>query len=258
MLGNFKRPASLSILISCFLSLFLLNAVLVQAAIVVSPSYVNATVTTAQTDPIIQTIGIVDDGGQNFWWTASWNQDWMELDTLSGNATCSYFTQLTIRPEGLSEGPHDGTITIHTGLDILTVSVLLVIQAQAPSPTPGEVRVTPESVQVTVTPEQTEPIMWAIHLFDDNHANFGWTATWDQSWMELGTASGSGNPTYVLQLNIRPEGLTEGTHNGTITIHTDSGDLTVDVTLVIQSQAPSPTPGQVKVTPASVQVTVTP
>ncbi len=235
-LGNAGRPASLSILISCFLSLFLLNAVLVQAAIVVSPESVNVTVTTVQTEPIIQTISIVDDGQNTFSWTASWDQDWMELETLSGENATSYSTKLTIRPEGLSEGTHNGTITIHTNLGDLTVSVTLTIE-QA-----GQVRVTPESVRVTAITGQIEPITRAIHLFDDNHANFGWTATWDQSWMELDTASGSGSSSYALLLTIRPEGLSEGMHNGTITIYTASGNLTVSVTLDIQVQPPDPPP----------------
>jgi hypothetical protein len=250
-LGNAGHFASLSILISCFLSLFLLHAELAQAAIVVSPSSVNVTVTTVQTDPIIQTISIVDDGQNTFSWTASWDQDWMELDTLSGQNATSYSTKLTIRPEGLTEGTHNGTITIYTASGNLTVSVTLNIQA--PSPTPGQVRVTPESVHVTAITGQIEPITRTIHLFDDNHANFGWTASWDQDWMELDTPTGAGSSSYALLLAIRPEGLTEGTHNGTITIYTASGNLTVSVTLDIQAQ-PSPPPPASSTPPVKVVV----
>ena len=240
--GNAGRPTSLSILISCFLALFLLNAVLVQAAIVVIPSSIEVSATVGDATSITPTINIIDDGGSGFYWWA-WvdHPQWMELNPEEGNATTgSGSTTLTINPEGLSAGTHNGIITIHTASGDQTVNVTLEIQAQPPDPSPGQVRVTPESVQVTVTPEQTEPITRAIHLFDDNHVNFGWTATWDQSWMELDTPTGTGSSSYAMLLTIRPEGLSDGTHNGNITIYTDSGDLTVNVTLVIQAQPPDP------------------
>jgi hypothetical protein len=156
-LGNAGRPASLSILISCFLSLFLLNAVLVQAAIVVSPESVNATVTTVQTDPITRTISIVDDGQAAFVWTAVCDQDWMELNPLGGNATTGFdSTTLTIRPEGLSEGTHNGTISIYTSLGDKTVSVTLDIQAQPPPPPPPPPPSPSPLVKVVVSPGELQ------------------------------------------------------------------------------------------------------
>jgi len=240
--GNAGRPAYLSIMISCFLSLFLLNAVLVQAAIVVSPSSVDVTVTTVQTDPIIQTIGIVSDDNATFKWTASWDKDWMELDTLSGENETSYPTKLTIRPEGLSEGTYTGTITIYwndgTSSDNETVNVTLEIELDR---APGQVRVSPDTVQVTATTGQTDPITRTIHLFDDNLANFEWTATWDKDWLELDPSSGNATSySYDIQLKIKPEGLSEGTHNGIVTIFltdskfiTDSNSTELTITLEI-------------------------
>jgi predicted aspartyl protease len=231
-LGNAGRSASLSILISCFLCFFLLHAVSVQADIVLSPDTVQVTATTGQTDPITRTIHLFDDNLANFEWTATWDKDWLELDPSSGDGSSTYNPQLTINPEGLSEGTYTGTITIHTDLGDLTVNVTLEIKRA-----PGQVRVSPDTVQVTATTGQTDPITRTIHLFDDNLANFEWTATWDKDWLELDPSSGNATSySYDIQLKIKPEGLSEGTHNGIVTIFlTDSNStqLTIDVTLEI-------------------------
>jgi len=220
---------------------------LVQAAIVVSPSSVNATATLEQTKEIRRTISIVSDGNTTTSWTASWDKDWMELDPASGGITSAYSsnsTTLTIRPEGLTEGTHSGTISIKSSNGDKTVNVTLQI---------CPVRVIPESIQVTAPLGQTKPITRIISIVNGGQESFSWTASWDMDWMELDTLSGENNNSYSTTLTIQPEGLIEGTHSGNVTIHAwgDKIDVTkiVNVTLEIQTSVE----GELGVTPLNLE-----
>ena len=248
-LRNAGRSLSLSILISCFLCFFLLHAVSVQADIKVAPSKIDV-VAVENGNTIDYTVSIYNSNATdgNFTWAAGPDRDWITLDPdkSDGNVTeetgYSDTMKVTIDPEGKPVGSYSGHVyvsAIQYGTEYpLTIDVTLEIE---PERAPGQVRVGPDTIQVTVTTEeQTDPITRTIHLFDDNLANFEWTATWDKDWMELDPSGGDGNYTYDLQLTIRPKGLSEGTHNGIVTIFltdskflTDSNSTELTITLEI-------------------------
>ncbi|MGB9496697.1 MAG: aspartyl protease family protein [Dissulfuribacterales bacterium] len=241
-LGNAGHFASLGILISCFLSLFLLHAELVQAKIVVSPQSVHVTVTTEQTDEIERTISFFDDGGAAFNWTASWDQGWMSLDPTSGNATAgsSNSTTLTILPEGLPEGTYNGNVIISAGSDNETVSVTLDIQALPPAPAPGSVVVSPGELQFYVTQEQLanpEPITVQVKGTNSTGeiTDFYWVASKSDQWIILnGNADsiaesnyGSGSFTVGIDINQLLEN--QNIYGGNVTIY--DGNVTVTATV---------------------------
>ena len=241
-LGNAGHFASLGILISCFLSLFLLHAELVQAKIVVSPQSVHVTVTTEQTDEIERTISFFDDGGAAFNWTASWDQGWMNLDPTSGNVTAgsSNSTTLTILPEGLPEGTYNGNVIISAGSDNETVSVTLDIQALPPAPAPGSVVVSPGELQFYVTQEQLanpEPITVQVKGTNSTGeiTDFYWVASKSDQWIILnGNADsiaesnyGSGSFTVGIDINRLLEN--QNIYGGNVTIY--DGNVTVTATV---------------------------
>jgi hypothetical protein len=241
-LGNAERPAPLSILISCFLSLFLLHAVLAQAAIVVSPQSVHVTVTTEQTDEIERTISFFDDVGAAFNWTASWDQGWMELDPTSGNATAgsSNSTTLTILPEGLPEGTYNGNVIISAGSDNETVSVTLDIQALPPAASPGEVVVSPGELQFYVTQEQlTNPEPITVQVKGANSTgeitDFYWVASKSNQWITLNGSADSiaesnyGSGSFTVGVDINQLLENQNIYGGNVTIY--DGNVTVTATI---------------------------
>ena len=241
-LGNAGHFASLGILISCFLSLFLLHAELVQAKIVVSPQSVHVTVTTEQTDEIERTISFFDDGGAAFNWTASWDQGWMNLDPTSGNATAgsSNSTTLTILPEGLPEGTYNGNVIISAGSDNETVSVTLDIQALPPAPAPGSVVVSPGELQFYVTQEQLanpEPITVQVKGTNSTGeiTDFYWVASKSNQWIILnGNAdsiaeSNYGSGSFTVGVDINQLLDNQNIYGGNVTIY--DGNVTVTATV---------------------------
>ncbi|MCK4604631.1 MAG: hypothetical protein KAU41_08090, partial [Deltaproteobacteria bacterium] len=241
-LGNAGRPASLSIMISCFLSLFLLHAELVQADIVVFPESVQVTATLGQTEEIERDIQIASDDVDGFTFTVTWDENWMEVSPLGeGFPILAITTHLTINPAGLSEGTHNGTIYFHieypAGSDNVTtktVSVTLDIQAPPPPPPPPpppsplvKVVVSPGELQFYVTQEQLtnpDPItVWvngfatddgcATTTFSQEQANveFAWIASKSDQWITL---------------NGNPDSIVKNTHgNGSFTVGVDINQL---------------------------------
>ena len=116
--GNIGRSKSVCVLISSFLTLFLLHALSVQAApIGVGPStvYVVISEDDENTEPYMVSIYDSDANGGNFTWEAWSNQGWITLDPDSsdGNVTHSDSMTLTIDPIGVPVGIYTGTVSVN-------------------------------------------------------------------------------------------------------------------------------------------------
>ncbi len=220
-LENVGRPASLSILISCFLSLFLLHAVLVQAEIVVNPTAIKV-IAFKDGGPTNYMVSIDDNASTNgFTWTAGSDRGWIKLDPYEGNVTAGSSvnsTKLTIDPAGMPVGSYSGTAYINVlqrskAPTSKEIDVNLDIQALPPEPSPGTLVVSPGELQFYVTQEQLtnpEPITVQVNAANSTSeiTDFYWVASKSDQWITLNTLNG--NPDSIVGKTVGDKSFTVG------------------------------------------------
>jgi predicted aspartyl protease len=258
--GNIGRSKSVCVLISCFLTLFLLHAVSVQASpFRVGPSTIQI-IASGHDEAIKYMVSIYDSNASsgNFTWTAGTDRGWITLDdySSSGNVTNHYADiKLNINPEGKLVGSYSGHVyvsAIQHGTEYpLTIGVTLEIE---PSKS-VELGVSPLNLEFVAKKSEPPPIQ-SLRVFNitEEYDEFVWSAVASDWWILLydGHSCNSGgssgfSPTSSVSCNsigcqcfdvsIDSESMQPGNYNGTITIYSnleDNSTITINVTATVE------------------------
>lgn len=165
----------------------------------------------------VGTLGVTTSGGS--WLTA----------TPSGNTV-----SVSVNTASLASGKYSGAVTISaTGFLSASVPVSLTL-------TGNNVVATPSTFNINATVGgEPDPKPHVVNVYDEIGSNFSWTATSDQTWLVLSSASGKGKST--LSFVVDPTKLTAaGSFTGHITITDTSNATTSTVTVNLTATAPAP------------------
>ena len=241
--GNIGRSKSVCVLISCFLTLFLLHAVSVQAApIEVGPSSVYVVTSDAGT-PVTRMVNIYDtnpsDG--NFTWEAWSDRGWITLspDSSDGNVTHSDSMTLTIDPIGRPVGIYTGTVSVNATQGAYSVLRTIDVTLEIEPSVSGELGVSPLNLEFVAKKSEPPPVH-SVRVFNktDEYDEFVWSAVASDWWILLydGHSCDSGgssgfSPTSSVSCNsigcqcfnvsIDSKKMEPGDYNGTITIYSN-------------------------------------
>jgi len=233
---------SLSILISCFLPLFLIHAVSVGAApIGVGPDTVYVVISEDDHDTTDYMLSIYDSDayGGNFTWEAWSDQGWITLpDSSDGNVTHSDSITLTIDPIGKTVGIYTGTVSVNatqgTYSVLHTIEVTLEIQPEEN----GDLGVSPLNLDLVAKKSEPPPVQ-SLRVFNstDEYDEFIWSAVASDWWILLydghscDAVSSGFSPTTSISCNsigcqcfdvsIDSKNMEPGEYNGTITIYSN-------------------------------------
>lgn len=176
----------------------------------VSPSALSFAGTAGGTNPSAQSATVSTTAP----WAAASNQGWLTVSPASGTGNGSFSIGANLA--GLAAGSYSGTITVTapgaTGSPQMIGVTLTVTAAAVP---PG-VSATPPSLSFGATAGGANPSSQAITISNSGGGTLNWTASKTQSWLLLGTTSGTG--TSVLSVQAVTGSLAAGTYTDTVTI----------------------------------------
>ncbi|MBW1718066.1 MAG: clan AA aspartic protease [Deltaproteobacteria bacterium] len=242
--GNIGRFKSACVLISCFLALFLLNTVSVQASpIGVGPSTVYVVVSEDSDNAETHMVSIYDSDANdgNFTWEAWSNQGWITLDSNSsdGNVNHSDSMTLTIDPIGRPVGIYTGTVSVNATQGTYSVLQTIDVTLEIEPSKSGELGVSPLNLEFVAKKSEPPPIQ-SLRVFNriDEYDEFVWSAVASDWWILLydghscDSGGGSGfSPTSSVSCNsigcqcfdisIDSESMQPGSYSGTITIYSN-------------------------------------
>ncbi|MBI4690452.1 MAG: FG-GAP repeat protein [Nitrospirae bacterium] len=206
-----------------------------------SPQNMSFTVDEGGPNPSPQTLSITNKGnGQILNWTAAADSTWLAVNPSSGAVENSIVdsavvpgsgssqVQVSVNATSLLEGTYKGVVTIKTTTGIIgTVSVDLTV-----NPSYGILNVSPASLSFKAQQGGTIPPSQKIYISNTGNKTMNWSASVDQTWINLDPVSGTDNSTINITTGI--SALSAGTYNGKITIMADRAQgspATVNVNL---------------------------
>ena len=254
--GGFISP---SILIPCFLFLFLLHAVSVVAApLGVGPDTVYIVISEDDPEPEEYMLSIYDSdaNGGNFTWEAWSDQGWITLpESSDGNVTHSDSITLTIDPIGKSVGTYTGTVSVNATQGAYSVLQTIDVTLEIELAKSGDLGVSPLNLEFAAKKSEPPPVQ-SLRVFNstDEYDEFVWSAVASDWWILLydGHSCDSGSscgfsPTTSISCNsigcqcfdvsIDSENMQPGDYNGTITIYSnleDNSTAIINVTAKVE------------------------
>jgi len=180
--------------------------------------------------PSTQALNFSDSGGNSYSWSAqilyTSGSNWLQLNggsTASGASLPGSMTVGVQSPGSL--GTYNATIRITGGGKTLDVPVSLTFRSPS-------ISVSPSSMAFTTTAGTTGSL--TAQTATISGSNIAWTASANQSWVQLSKTSGTGPDTFTVNANVT--GLASGTYNATVTVADTIGGTpsTIAVTLYAQ------------------------
>ena len=202
-------------------------------------------------NPAPQYINIKNSGESTLNYSISDNANWLNVSPASGSSTGQEITHtVSVNIGGLGEGAYKGTITItdsNANNSPQTVGVTLAISKKPPP----EIWVSPTSMTFSGEVGGSNPSSQNMVIRNNGEETLNYTISDDSNWLSVKPASGSSTGQDIVHtVSVNISGLSEGTHNGTITI-TDANAVNspqkVGVTLNLGKQ----TPPEISVAPSS-------
>jgi hypothetical protein len=187
-------------------------------------------------DPPIHEVVIQNSGGAELNWTASSDAAWMTFARGAGTlaAGASETDTVVISVDGLAVGGYTGTLTISGNA-------------------PNSPQILAATLSVTLSPsialsgtlefeayEGDDPDAAELTVSNVGGGTLHWTASADQAWVTLASASGdltSGSDATV-GVEVDGSGLSAGTHTAVISVsgNADDSPQTVDLEFVVQAR----------------------
>ena len=132
---------------------------------------------------------------------------------------------------GLGAGTYTGTITVNSNAGSQNVTVTLQLTAEP------LLTMLSTSESFTAVWGGSNPDDEAFGIANSGTADLTWTASDNRSWMWLDRTSGTLEPggIKVISINVDITGMSAGTYTGTITVNSNGGSGTVNVSLAIQT-----------------------
>jgi uncharacterized protein (TIGR03437 family) len=175
---------------------------------------------------------------------------WLTIQPSSGTVPGSI--TISANPAGLATGDYAGTITVTSTGAANSPLIIPVVFGVTSTTAPG-LTATPASLTFTQTPGGAAPPAQTLQLNAPTSTSFTATATTagGGSWLSVNPASGQ-VPGTVSVIVSNTSALTAGTYNGTVTLSSTSGNITVPVTLTVGT---SGTNSPLTATPAALTFT---
>ncbi|MFH1891179.1 MAG: T9SS type A sorting domain-containing protein [Candidatus Zixiibacteriota bacterium] len=187
-------------------------------------------------NPATQALNISNIGDGTLNWTVVDDAAWLTLNPASGTDAGS--VTLTVDITGLTANTYNANITVSDPAatnDPVTVPVTLVV-----APPPPTILVDPTSFTFGAVEGGSNPANQALAISNSGGGTLNWTVSKTQAWLTLNPASGSGNGSSTLSINIT--GLTAGTYKDTVTASDPAATndpVKVPVTLNIAEPPPT-------------------
>jgi len=185
----------------------------------------------SSTMPSTQTV--VVSGTAGLAWTATSDQPWVLLSTVSGTVPST--PVMSVSPAGLGVGAHGAVVTFTGGGVTSTVATTLNVTAPALTATPASVSLGGESGHDLGGRD--------VQLVLSTGANaFAWSAAGAPTWLKISPPSGTvSGAAQTITLSPDATGLAAGTYTGSVTLTADVNGTpvatSVPVTLTLDAHA---------------------
>jgi len=183
--------------------------------------------------PPSQNVTVSNDGAGQLSWSASADQSWIVLGSLSGVVDAGTASTLSVGVDstGLPPGDYNGTVTVSSaGGTTHTVSVTLTVTP------PPVLTVTPSALSFAAEEGGSNPASQGVvvSLINAGPDSF-WTASSDATWLSFNPVQAGSGSTDVF-VNVDVSGLAAGIYIGHITVESagaEGSPAVVTVTLDI-------------------------
>jgi len=213
------------------------NPPAVNPTLQVSPTNLTFNMTQGGSNPTALPLNVTNSGTGSLTWSASESLAWLSLSSSSGTAPSA--VNVSIDGSGLSAGTYTGTITISSNGGNQTVTTTLTVNPPAVNPT---LQVSPPSLIFNMTQGGSNPTTLPLNVTNGGTGSLTWSASESLAWLSLSSSSGTAPST--VNVSIDGTGLSAGTYTGTITISSNGGNKTVNVTLNVTAPTVTPGPGK--------------
>jgi hypothetical protein len=173
-------------------------------------------------------------------WNATWDQQqvpWLQLTPASGRIQAPASQKITVSASSanLKAGTYKALITFTNSLNAQTVNLNIILTIQA-----GCLKATPTSLTFVGTAGATDPAPQTVTLNNCGLAGT-WKAAANSNWLSVKPTSGSidqnGTQAVAVAVAIASQKLAAGTYQGQILLSNESSQVTIPVTLTVQSPA---------------------
>lgn len=186
------------------------------------------------TETTSRSMEISNTGEKTLEWTASVSDSWITLSDVSGslNPTEDQSISVNVNRTDLEAGQYTGTINFSGNGGSAAVSISMEVVAGNAQPV--------LEVSETSFDFGLEVNSFDVSINNTGNADLDWTATSSDSWLTLSRSSGTVSPTgsQGLTLNVGRDGLSEGNFTATVTISSNGGESTLNVSMDVPSQSP--------------------
>lgn len=186
------------------------------------------------TETTSRSLEISNTGEKTLEWTASVSDSWITLSDVSGslNPTEDQLITVNVNRTDLEAGSYTGTVNFAGNGGAAAISLSMEVVAGNAQPV--------LEVSETNFNFGLETNSFDVSINNTGNADLEWTATSSDSWLTLSRNSGSVSPTgsQGLTLNVSRAALNEGNFTATVTISSNGGEATLNVSMDVPSQSP--------------------
>lgn len=188
---------------------------------------VNTTALSFGTTEITKTFTIGNSGTGTLTWSIRDDQTWISVSPTSGMTTSeTEIISVTIDRAELAPGNYDGTITITSNGGTRSIKVSMTVPAEPIL-----------SVNPTVLSFGTSEGTMTFFITNTGTGTLSWNITDDQTWLSVFPTSGATTTeTDSIKATVDRSGLAPGDYNGRITITSNGGTKSVNVSLTISEE----------------------
>ena len=155
----------------------------------VTPASMSFTATAGGANPAAQTANVSNTGGGTLNWTATDNQTWLNVSPASGTGAGAL--SVVGQHAGLAAGTYTGTVTVTaTGRERLAEDDRRDADGEPGHAGPGASR--PRACRSPATAGGASPAAQTVNVSNTGGGTLNWTATDNQTWLNVSPASGTG------------------------------------------------------------------
>lgn len=204
------------------------------AQLVVEPLTLDFTTTFGQPSPLAQFFAIKNSGSGALRWTASAQAQWARIIPDTGTVTTATQTvAVSVNHAGLAPGVYQTNLVINSNGGRAAIAITLTIAAPVPS-----LQFSPSAFAFAATQGGANPPEKYLIIRNAGDGVLTAKLTSDQPWLALKPDTIATPQSDSAQALILLGNLSAGAYTGTITIRTNGGAGTVNVTLIVSPQPP--------------------